>query len=201
MSRLPSIARLKITLDGVAPKVIRRVEVPLKIRLDRLHLVIQAAMGWTNTHLYGFEAGGASWGEPDMEDFGGGPLPASKTTLVEVMEDVGTKTIHYVYDYGDNWDHTIKVERIEDAVPDRAYPRLLKAEGRCPPEDVGGPPGYEMYLEAANDPEHAEHGWMIECYGGPHDPADPEIEAIVADLDRLAKQWAPKARKPKTRSQ
>jgi hypothetical protein len=57
-----SIARLKITLDDVEPAVQRRVEVPLKIRLDRLHLVFQAAMGWTNSHLYEIRAGGVGWG-------------------------------------------------------------------------------------------------------------------------------------------
>lgn len=52
-----TIARLKITLDDVEPAVLRRVEVPLGIRLDRLHLTIQAAMGWTNSHLYELRAG------------------------------------------------------------------------------------------------------------------------------------------------
>ena len=51
-----SIARLKITLNDVKPAVLRRIEVPLTIRLDRLHLVLQAAMGWTNSHLYEIRA-------------------------------------------------------------------------------------------------------------------------------------------------
>lgn len=195
MSRTTAIARLKITLTDVSPSVMRRVEVPFAIKLDRLHLVIQAAMGWTNSHLWGFEAGGASWGDADMMDFA---LPASKTTLRGVVEDTGTKIIHYVYDYGDNWDHTIKLERIVDAKADVRYPRLIKAEGRCPPEDIGGPWGYEEWLEAAADPEHERHDEMIEFYGEPEDPNDPEIEQIVAELDRLAKTWAPRTRKPKT---
>ena len=44
-----TIAHLKITLDDVKPEVLRRIEVPFNIRLDRLHLAVQAAMGWTNT--------------------------------------------------------------------------------------------------------------------------------------------------------
>jgi hypothetical protein len=40
-----TIARLKITLDKVKPVGLRRVEVPFDIRLDRLHLTIQAAIG------------------------------------------------------------------------------------------------------------------------------------------------------------
>ena len=193
MSKVSMIARLKITLEDVEPQVMRRIDVPLKIKLDRLHLVVQAAMPWTNSHLWGIEAGGANWGDASMgfDD----ALPAAKTTLLDVMEDVGTKTLHYTYDYGDNWEHTIRVEGIRDPAPGQLYPCLIKAEGRCPPEDIGGAPGYDMYLETIADPDHEEHDWMIECYGEPQDPNDPEIEAITAGLGRLAKRWAPRPRK------
>src|SRR6202162_5553172 len=104
-----TIARLKITLDDVKPTVLRRIEVPFDIRLDRLHLAIQAAMGWTNSHLYEIRAGDVGWGIPD-HDWGAGPLDARKARLGDVLEDVGTKTLRYVYDFGDGWDHTIKIE-------------------------------------------------------------------------------------------
>jgi len=68
-----------------------------------------------------------------------GPLDASKARLIDVLEDVGTKTLRYLYDFGDGWEHTIKIERITDASPGIAYPRLLEAVGRCSPEDSGGP--------------------------------------------------------------
>ena len=133
-----AIARLKITLDNVKPLVLRRIEAPFDIRLDRLHLVIQAAMGWTNSHLYEIRAGGVGWGMTDP-DWGDGPLDARKARLIDVIEDVGTKTLRYIYDFGDRWEHTIKVERLSDPVSGVAYPRLIEAAGRCPPEDVGGP--------------------------------------------------------------
>jgi Plasmid pRiA4b ORF-3-like protein len=79
-----SIAHLKVKLDEVEPAVLRRLEVPLTIRLDRLHLVLQAAMGWTNSHLYEIRAGDVGWGVPDP-DFGDGPLDARKTRLVDVL--------------------------------------------------------------------------------------------------------------------
>ena len=60
-----TIARLKITLDDMEPAVIRRVETSFDIRLDRLHLLVQAAMGWTNSHLYETRAGDVGWGMPD----------------------------------------------------------------------------------------------------------------------------------------
>ena len=97
-----TIARLKITLDGVKPAVQRRVEVPLTIRLDRLHLVFQAALGWTNSHLYEIRARDIGWGMADPE-WGDGPLDATKSRLIDVLEDVGVKTLKYLYDFGDGW--------------------------------------------------------------------------------------------------
>jgi hypothetical protein len=151
-----TIAHLKITLDDVKPEVLRRIEVPFNIRLDRLHLAVQAAMGWTNTHLYEIRAGDVGWGVPDP-DWGDGPLDARKAHLNKVLEDVGTKTVKYIYDFGDCWDHTITIKRLTDPVPGLTYPFLIEAKGRCPPEDVGGPPGYAEFLEAIRDPEHQRH--------------------------------------------
>src|ERR1700730_7463465 len=85
-----TIARLKISLDDVKPAVLRRIEVPLNIRLDRLHLAIQAAMGWSNSHLYEIRAGDVGWGEPDP-DGGDGPLDARKARLVDVLEGMSAQ--------------------------------------------------------------------------------------------------------------
>ena len=133
-----TIARLKITLDNVEPKVLRRIEVPLSIRLDRLHMMLQATLGWTDSHLYELRVGDTGWGIPDP-DCGDGPLDARKATLLAILEDTGAKTLRYLYDFGDGWEHTIEIERLIDIVPGVLYPRLIEAIGRCPPEDVGGP--------------------------------------------------------------
>jgi hypothetical protein len=199
MTTRPAIARLKVTLMNVEPAVMRRLDVPLRIRLDRLHLVLQAAMGWTNSHLYEFTAGGVGWGLPDP-DFDGGPLPAAKATLFDVIEDTGARTIHYVYDYGDNWDHVIRIERIGEPDPQALYPQLVAATGRCPPEDVGGPPGYAEFLAAIADPTHEEHEHMLTWCGGAFDPDFPNVEHIADELNHLARRWAPRPRKPKTTS-
>ncbi len=63
MSIAATGVRIKVSLAHVAPEVTRRIAVPLTMKLDRLHLTLQAAFGWTNTHLYAFHAAGASWGE------------------------------------------------------------------------------------------------------------------------------------------
>ena len=81
-----TIARLKIRLDDVKPVVLRRIEVPLTIRLDRLHLTMQAATGWSNSHLYELRAGDVGWGATDP-DWNDGPRDASKVRLNDVLED------------------------------------------------------------------------------------------------------------------
>ena len=196
MTKSRSVARLKVTLEEVEPKVVRRLEVPLTIRLDRLHLALQAAMGWTNSHLFEFRAGEVGWGVPDP-DFGDGPLPAASATLFDVVEDTGARTIRYIYDFGDDWEHRIALERTCEAEPELLYPRLIAAQGRCPPEDVGGPWGYAEFLAAIGDPEHEEHERLLTWYGGPFDPHQPDIEQLAAALERLARRWAPRSRKPK----
>ena len=122
-----SIIEIKVTLQDIEPAVTRTLQVPADIRLDRLHLTLQVAMGWTNSHLYMFEAARATWGIADP-DFGGEDRPANKTTLGQVIEDTGKKTINYIYDFGDNWEHRIKIGRITDPVPGELYPRLGPVE-------------------------------------------------------------------------
>jgi hypothetical protein len=191
-----TIARLKITLDDVKPIVLRRVEVPATLRLDRLHLAIQAAMGWTNTHLYEILARDTGWGIPDP-DWGDGPLDARKARLIDVLEDVGTKTLKYLYDFGDGWEHTVKVERIAAPEPGAAYPRLIEAAGRCPPEDVGGPWGYAELLAAIDDPKHERHAEFKEWISDDFDPVVVDIEWLTEEVAALAKRWS---RKPVRRS-
>ena len=186
-----TIARLKITLDDVKPAVLRRIEVPSNIRLDHLHLAIQAAMGWTNTHLYEIRARDVGWGIPDR-DWADGPLDARKANLGDVLEDVGTKTLRYLYDFGDGWEHTIKVERLIDPEPGTLYPRLIEASGRCPPEDIGGPWGYAEFLEAIGNPKHERHAEFKEWLADDFDPNIVDAGWLAEEVAVLAKRWSRK---------
>jgi hypothetical protein len=194
-----AIARLKITLDDVEPTVLRRIEVPLAIRLDRLHLTIQAAMGWTNSHLYELRVRDVGWGVPDP-DWGDGPLDASKAKLVDVLEDVGVKTLRYLYDFGDGWEHTIKIERLIDSEPGVVYPRLIEATGRCPPEDVGGTWGYAELIAAIDDPKHERHADLGDRIGDDFDPKIANVDARTQEVEALAQRWSRKTSPKKTRA-
>ena len=130
-----SIARLKIVLDDVDPPVMRRIEVPLDLRLDRLHAVLQEAVGWTNSHLWEFRVRDIGFGIPDPEwGFGNGPIDARKTTLLAVIEDTGAKSFRYLYDFGDGWKHSIRIERIEPALADVVYPACWRRRAAARPK-------------------------------------------------------------------
>ena len=191
MTATTDIARLKITLEDVEPQVLRRIEVPLAIRLDRLHATLQVALGWTNSHLWELRAGETGWGIPDR-DWGDGPHDAAKARLIDVLEDTGRRSLTYLYDFGDGWEHTVRIERVVAAEPGVLYPRLVEAKGRCPPEDIGGPPGYEEFLEAIADPEHERHDEITEWHSADFDPANVDVVAIGKGLAVLAKRWSPK---------
>src|SRR5262249_23283339 len=162
-------------------KVVRRIEVPLSIRLDRLHATLQAALGWTNSHLWGLRAGETGWGIPDR-DWGDGPNVAAKATLINVLEDTGARNLTYLYDFGDGWEHTIKIEHVAAPMPGTSYPRLIEALGRCPPEDIGGPPGYEEFLEAIRDPGHERYAEIREWHDAEFDPTVIDVGVIEREL-------------------
>ncbi len=187
---VPAIACLKITLDEVKPAVMRRVEVPLTLTLDRLHRVIQTAMGWTNSHLYEFRAGRAFWLEPDPDEPYVAATDPKKARLADVLQGAGAKSLKYIYDFGDDWGHTIKVERLVDPEPDALYPRLIEVQGPCPPEDCGGPLAYAEFREALADRRHERHKDMVEWIGKDFDPAFVHPGILTAEVEALAKRWA-----------
>ena len=96
----------QVILKDVKPDVTRRLVVPFALRLDRLHLTLQAAFGWTDSHLFEFFAGEVHWGIPNPDnDYGQQLIDARKARLSDIIHETGAKTIHYLYDFGDSWDH------------------------------------------------------------------------------------------------
>jgi hypothetical protein len=173
------VYQLKVTLRDTKPPVWRRVQVA-DCTLGRLHDVIQTCMGWTNSHLNAFEVGGEQYGEPDPDDV----MEMEDERKLKLSHAVarGYKKFAYTYDFGDNWDHTVEVEKTLDAEPGVRYPRCVAGKRACPPEDCGGPWGYADFLEAVRDPKHPEHEDMLEWIGGGFDPEKFDVEAVNEEL-------------------
>ena len=134
---------------------------------------MQAAMGWTNSHLYDFAP--ATWMGFAISHWGDGPLDARKAKLTDVLEDAGTKTLRYLYDFGDGWEHTIKIDACRPS-PASSIHGSSTPPGRCPPEDVGGPWGYAEMFEALEDPTTSatpkcSSGWAMSLIRTPSTPS------------------------------
>jgi len=184
------IARLTVTLLGTEPAVWRQIEVPAGSTFARLHTFLNTAMGWDDLHLHSFSFGDRVVGGPELND-GYGPKVEEEQdlTLADALAD-GHRQLLYTYDFGDDWCHDVVVDAVEDAVEGVFYPRCVAGARACPPEDVGGAPGYAVFLDAMADTRHPEHAeqilWLEEVYGaGELDPEAFDAEA-VSRLLRIA---------------
>lgn len=173
--------QLKISLAGSKPEIWRRIAVPSAIRLDRLHDVIQKAMGWLGYHLHDFRAGGEVYGTPDPELE---MLNESKFTLKDIAPQEGNRFI-YDYDFGDSWQHEVTVEKILPPDPSLKSPVCLDGKNACPPEDCGGIYGYYNLLDAIKDPKHEDHESMKDWIGGDWDPKAFDRNGVNAKLRKL----------------
>lgn len=178
------LLQLRIELAWLKPVIWRRVVVPEVITLAKLHKVIQAAMGWTDSHLHEFEIGRSRYGIPDPDwDMDEAVIPEKRITLA--MSLAGAKSFRYTYDFGDGWEHRIKVEKSLSAGTHPRTPLCTAGANACPPEDVGGPPGYVDFLDAISNPAHPEHEDMLTRCGGSFDPKAFNIERANQRLQRI----------------
>ncbi len=171
---------LKIQLLDIQPKIWRRFVVPASITLDRLHDVIQIVMGWSDSHLHEFTIGKKRYREnPEMQEDG---LVSDRYRLGDLLKQK-KQSFSYLYDFGDGWEHEIVVEESRYSNPEvRMGLFCLEGEHACPPEDVGGVPGYFEFCAAINNPKHEEHENYKEWLGGNYDSEHFDSEMINWEL-------------------
>lgn len=179
------IATLRIDLVDSRPRIWREIEVPVSLTLLNVHDVVQIAFGWGDYHMWQFEIAGALYGTPNEDN----PKirDAGMAQLGDLL-DKGSATLTYVYDFGDYWEHRIKVSRVRDGDPELPYPRLVAGQMSEPPEDCGGLLGYYALLEARDDPDHPEHLMAAEILRG-RDPKAMNDTLITVGLGRMARQF------------
>ena len=181
------VARLRIELQEIQPRVFRRMDVPLSSTLLALHGIIQITFDWWDYHLFEFRVGDRLYGKPmEDDDFYDRRVYRAAGIRLGTLIDRGVERFLYVYDFGDDWRHDIFIESVGDGEADTEYPAFVDGERRAPPEDVGGVMGFMGFLEAVLDPLHAEHDEMVTWYGKPFDPADIDERGIRLQLSALA---------------
>ena len=112
------IARLRIELQELEPKIWRRIDMPLSTTLEALHEAIQMTMGWTFSHLWEFDIDGRCYGDPSFREFDDEPpIYKAKGLRLGVVISRGVNRFVYTYDYGDNWRHDVIVDDVRDGDP------------------------------------------------------------------------------------
>jgi hypothetical protein len=138
-------------------------------------------MGWTNSHLYSFEIENIVFTPKEYDADDATFADSRKYTLDKLRID---GPFEYLYDFGDSWEHEITIEKQIEGKK-LMNPVCLEAEGRCPPEDIGGTHGFEEFLAIMKDKSHPERQSYIEWYGSEFDPKDVDLDQISIDLANL----------------
>lgn len=161
-----NIYQLKVTLAHVRPMIWRRIQVPADIKLGSLHDILQICMGWEDCHLHMFITNNTDYGVPHPDSQ---HIKNERHIRLDRIAGVGD-TLKYEYDFGDGWLHGIKVEKSLAPDDHKHYPLCLAGKRACPPEDCGGPPGYQRLLKILRNPKHRDYEDILEWTGEHFDP-------------------------------
>jgi hypothetical protein len=182
---------LRIELQDIEPLIWRRIIVPNHWTLASLHHYVQWVMGWTDTHAHEFHVkervlAPAWWiQEVELDMPTANYLDERRFSVAAAANELGMGgEFEYRYDMGDGWRHRLVVEAVPVAWSgsDLPLPACSAGENACPPEDVGGPPGYEHFLAVIGDPSCEEFDDTLRWIGGPFDPKG-------FDLNRINREW------------
>lgn len=177
-------SQLLMELNDVRPRVWRRIRVPGAITLDRLHYAIQASMGWNAAHRHVFIIGRSRYAHCNLDN----ARPAEQYALQDVIPEPGA-VLHYIYDFGDDWFHTIMVETLEPVErPMKVPAECLDGKNACPPEDCGGPPGYARLRSVLKRPNHPEYDELRAWVSTGFDPKMFDVARANARLKSINKR-------------
>jgi hypothetical protein len=177
---------LRITLLDVTPPVWRLLRVPSTLTLSGLHSILQVAMGWEDRHLHEWRIGDDVYTSAGEEDWGEDLADEASVVLGEIAP--ADSVLTYDYDLGEGWEHLVEVVTVE--AYDGAAPPVAVLDGAraAPPEDCGGPGGYEHLLDALADPADEEHDELLAWVGDGFDPERFDALRINRQLEEL---WRP----------
>ena len=179
---------LKVTIKNTHPPIWRRVIVPAGISFSQLNLILNTAIGWCGYHLSSYEFKNYYVNivdDPDEFEFGWGPneyIDAANTCIDDYLDDEDIKSFTYTYDFGDDWTHTVQIEkRLDDY--SGPCPTVTKYKGDTPWEDCGGVWGFYNYVEILNNPQHEEFNEINEWTGG--EVPEYDMESVNNELSGI----------------
>jgi hypothetical protein len=199
--------QIRVSLNEIEPDIWRRLVVPLQWNLEQLHLTIQAAFNWWDSHLHEFRIGGLRYGDVDALDedsvVGDPRTFEQREVRLSDFREPGV-VFSYIYDFGDNWRHAIEIEKFLALDETPKHASCIGGARARPPEDVGGVSGYEEFLTILANSKHPEHAETKRWCGGHFDPewcdlaiAQKHVQnALKPNVRRPLHQPKPKSAKP-----
>ena len=186
-----SIYQFKITLAYIEPLIWRRIQVPDRYTMFDLHVAIQSSMGWKDVHLHAFRfptIGNrmVEVGIPD--EIRRECIPGWAVDMSTFFREPGSQAT-YEYDFGDGWMHEVLLEEIVPRVSKVKYPRCIGGERACPPEDCGGPSGYEELLRILTDASDPDHQDAILGLGRVFHPEAFDPSSVRFSNPKLRLRW------------
>jgi len=182
--KFDKVYQFEIALQEIEPTLWRRIQVPEGYSFWDLHCAITDCLGWLDYHLHQFNVKNPETGQPEnigIDDYDGFDdyevLPDWETKIANYFTAEHT-TCDYEYDFGDGWHHAIILEEILPREEGVVYPRCIAGERACPPEDVGGPWGYERFLKSIAYMNSPGHDRLLEWVGGWFDPEWFDLDLI-----------------------
>jgi hypothetical protein len=169
------IYQFKISLNDIVPLIWRRIQVPENYSFWDLHVAIQDSMGWLDCHLHGFDILNPHTnqlnyiGIPDDEWGDNKTMPGWEIKIRDYFTEK-SNVASYTYDFGDNWEHTVRLEKVLPKEAGVKYPKCIDGARACPPEDCGSVPGYEHLVKLMKKRKGEEYEDMLEWLGEVYDP-------------------------------
>ncbi len=187
----PSLYNVRVELVGSEPPIWRQIVVDGRTRLAAFHHILQAAMGWADSHLHQFEIRKKHYGVPDPElDGSDWEMLDEKKFRLNQLLDVGDICLS-LYDFGDSWEHSIRVESIDDDVDPHRTGGVVwieAGERACPPDDAGGIAGYQELFATLENAPYGEEAQRLQTWAGLD--FDPErYDRRAANLALARMQW------------
>lgn len=188
---MKEIIQLKISLEQSKPVIWREILLHKDTSFFELHHIIQIVMGWGNYHLFEFNLEGYRIGEVIEDEITNGfgsdqLLNAKEVKLKDVISDT-KEFINYLYDFGDNWRHKIRVEKFLALDNSLKYPICINGQMSCPPEDCGGISSFYYYLDVLKDKMHPEFKEIKEWFPKKYDASKFDKEKANKKLEKLEK--------------
>ncbi len=191
MATYPLLYTLHIQLEPLHfnPPIWRRIRVSGDCTLRKLHHFIQAVFGWHSSHMHEFSDGMNRYLPLDAElmHMFDDALDDRKIKLRRVLKDVDR--LRYLYDFGDSWQHVIAVETVEPSDVSGTWCEVLDGARACPPEDVGGVPGYLDFLASLQQSESKEGHSALVWAGGSFNPELFDQRAANAAVQRICNNF------------